>query len=201
MKLCRIVTTLDGRVRQFRQGMADERRVHATLAIKLLLKRKNHQSLVDVVAQQAHASLSPSPELRRHIIDRRNPALFHLARDTPVERRRIDNDGEVRLALVRFFNQMPIEPENLWQMAKNLGDANDRKILGVDDSLASGSPHALPAHPKEFKPTLRVSSSVLCGDSRPRLSNGAKLCRLSLGSPPQRFHELCPIHFSRSFAG
>src|SRR6202162_3104067 len=154
MKPCSIVTTLDGRVRQFRQRMAHESRVHATLAIKLLLKRKNHQSLVDVVAQQAHASLSPSPELRRHIIDRRNAALFHLARDTPVERRGINNDGEVRLAFVRFFKQMPIESENLWQMAENLSDADDRKILGVDDSVADGGAHTISAHAKEFERSL-----------------------------------------------
>src|ERR1700687_525082 len=154
MKLCSIVTTVDGRVRQFRQRMAHESRVHAALAIKLLFKRENHQSLVDVVAQQAHASLSPSPELRRHIIDRGNPALFHLARDTPVECRGINNDGEVGLAFVRFFKQMPIEPENLWQMAENLGDANDRQILRVDDSVAAGSPHTISAHAKEFERSL-----------------------------------------------
>src|ERR1700687_1222808 len=97
MKLCRIVTTVDGRVRQFRQGMADESRVNPALAIKLLLKRKNHQSLVDVVAQQAHASLSPCPELRRHVIDRGNDAPFHLPGNPPVECRRIDNDGKIWL--------------------------------------------------------------------------------------------------------
>src|ERR1700687_1309542 len=183
MKLCRIVTRLDGRVRQFRQWMADEGRVHATLAIKLLLKGKDHQGFVDVVAQPAHASLSPGPELRRHVIDRRNAALLHLPGDTPVECRGINNNGQIRLALVRLFNQMPIEPENLRQMAENLGDADDRKILGVDDRLAASSPHTISAHTEELKPTLTVSSSVLRGDSRLRLSSGAELRWVFLDSP------------------
>src|ERR1700686_5569295 len=197
MKLCRIVIAQDGRVRQFRQGMADESRVNPALAIKLLLKRKNHQSLVDVVAQQAHASLSPCPELRRHIIDRRNAALLHLTGNPPVERRGIDNDGEIRLALDRFFDQMPLEAENLREMAENLGDADNRKILAVDNSLAAGRPDGISAHAEELKPTLRVSRSFLRGDSRPRLSGGAKLRLLSLGSPPQSFHQLRPVHFPR----
>src|SRR5579864_1282174 len=208
MKLCRIVPALDCRMRQFRERMADEGRVHTALAIKLLLKGKNHQGFVDVIAQQAHTSLSPGPELRCYIIDRGNAALFHLARDTPVECRGVDNDDEIRLALVRLIDQMPIETENLRQMAENLGDADNRKILGVDDRLAPGGPHAVSAHAKEFKPALRVSSSVLCGDSLPRLSGGAKLRWVSrvgvekaaVGcpakrSPPQRFNQLRPIHF------
>src|ERR1700757_1065359 len=101
MKLCRIVPALDGRMRQFRERMSDEGRVNTAFAIKLLLKGKNHQGLVDVIAQQANASLSPCPELRRDIINRGNPALLHLPGHTPVERRGIDNDGEIRLAPVR----------------------------------------------------------------------------------------------------
>ena len=50
--------------------------------------------------------------------------------------------------LVRRANQFPIEAKNLRQMAENLSDADDGKVFGIDDNLASSSPHALPARAK-----------------------------------------------------
>jgi hypothetical protein len=37
-------------------------------------------------------------------------------------------------------------------MTEDFHDADDRQILGIDDSVAARSPHSLPAHAKEFKP-------------------------------------------------
>jgi hypothetical protein len=115
--------------------------------------------------------------------DEKRPA--HLPRHTPVKSRSINDNGQRRPLLIRCANQSPIEPKNLRQAAKNLSDANDRKILSIDNNLASGSPHAFPARAKELR-----------RDSRPRLSSGAKL-----RSPPQRINQLRAIHFARSFTG
>ena len=79
--------------------MSDEGRVDSPFAIELLLKRKNHQRFIDVVAEQPHPSLSPCPELRRNVINHGNAALLHLPRDSPVERGRVDDDGEIGFAL------------------------------------------------------------------------------------------------------
>ena len=62
-------------------------------------------------------------------------------------------------------------------MAENLSDADNGKILCVDNDVASGGAHALPASAKEFK-------------------------RLSLRRPlPQSVYQSRAIHFARSFAG
>ena len=82
------------------------------------------------------------------------------------------------------------------QATEDLRDADNRELFGVDDGVASRSPHAVSAHPEELK-----SWKGLCGDSRPRLSGGAKLRSFSLGSPLQCFNQLRPIHFPGSFAG
>src|ERR1700721_954655 len=187
--------------------MTDEGRVHSTVAIELFFKRKNHQRFIDVVAQQTHASLAPGPELRRNVIHHWNAAPLHLPRHAPVEGRRVDDDGEIRLAPVSFFDQVLIKTVDLWQMAEDFGDADDREVFRVDDGIAASSAHALSADAEEFK--LRCSCGVrglcgyrcLCGDSRPRLSSGAQLRWLSLGSPMQSINDLCPIHFPGSLAG
>ena len=82
-------------------------------------------------------------------------------------------------------------------MAENFGDADDGKIFGVDDGVASGGPHAVSADAEEFE---MVGWERLCGDSRPRLSGGAKLrgvwqtarCRASMSCAPYISPEASP---------
>src|SRR5580700_5347037 len=131
--------------------MADERRIDSTIAVKLLFKGKNHQRLVDVVTNKAHAPLAPRPELRRDIVDDRDAALLHLPRDAPVERRRIDHDCEIRLALVSFGDQMLEQSIDLRQMAQDFSNADDRKIFRVDNRIAAGSAHPLATNAEKFK--------------------------------------------------
>src|SRR5271167_3630981 len=103
--------------------MADESRIHAAVAVKLLFEGKNHQCLVDVLAQQPHPSLPPGPELRANIVDDGNPALAHLPRHSPVESGRIDNDSEVRPAPIGLSDQPVKQPIDSRKMADDLGDA------------------------------------------------------------------------------
>ena len=95
------------------EGMADEGGVDSAIAVELFFEGKNHKSFVDVFAEQAHASLTPCPELRRDVVDDGNAALFHLPRDAPVEGRRVDDDGEVGFALVGFGDQVSVQAEIL----------------------------------------------------------------------------------------
>ena len=82
---------------------------------------------------------------------RRNAALPHLSSDPPIECWGVDDDGEIRLALVSLRNQTPIQSKNLRQLAENFGDADDCEIFGVDNGVAPGSPHPVPADTKEFE--------------------------------------------------
>jgi hypothetical protein len=69
-------------------------------------------------------------------------------------------------------------------MAKNFRDADDGKISGVDHSVATRSPHAIPAHPEKFQLWVQYG---LCGRGR--------LAR----EPPQSFHQHRAVHFAGSF--
>src|SRR5579864_4535274 len=146
--------------------MADKGRVHSAISIKLLFEGEDHQRLVDVVAQKPHPPLSPCPELRRHVIDRRNSAPLHLPGDAPVEGGRVNHDREIELALVGFFDQVSIQAEDLWQVAEDLSNADDRQVFGIDHGVASGSPHALATHAKEFKATIQVDWTFGCPQMR-----------------------------------
>ncbi len=154
--------------------MADEGRIHSAVAVELFFKGKDHQRFVDVVADEAHASLAPCPELRCDVVDHRNAALLHLPGYAPVEGRRVDHDGEIGLALIGFFDQTPKQAIDFWQVAEDFGDADDGEIFRVDDRVAAGGTHAVSADAEEFK--LRVEAM-------------------------QGIDELGAVHFSGSFAG
>src|SRR5712691_4793663 len=175
--------------------MPDENSIHSPVPVKLFFKRKNYQRLIDVVTQQPHPPLPPRPKLRRNVVDHGNAALLHLPRHPPVKRGRVDDDGEIGLAPLSLGDQMPVQPVDLRQVAENLSDAYHREVFRIDNRIAASSAHALPTDTEEFE--LRS----LCGDSRPRLSSGAKLRSLSRGSPLESFDKLRAIHFSRSLAG
>src|SRR5579862_6849871 len=123
--------------------MAHERSVDATFAVKLFFEREDDQRLVDVVADQPDASLPPRPELGRDVIHGWNAALLHLPGHSPVERGGVDDNGEVRLAAVGLFNQVPIKSEDFRKMAENLGDTDDGEIFGVDHGFVARGAHAV----------------------------------------------------------
>src|SRR5580698_11318699 len=159
---------------QISQRMANKRRIHSAIAIELFFEGKNHQRLVDILAEQFHTSLAPSPELRADVVDHRNTAFAHLPRYPPVECRRVDDDCQGGTLLICRANQFPIEAENLWQMAHNLSDADDGEIFGVDDDVAPRGAHALPTCTEELERWIL---------------------------PPKRFNQLRAVHFAGGFTG
>src|SRR5208282_4255682 len=169
--------------------MADEGRVHSAIAIELFFEGKNHQRLVDILAQQLDASLPPRPKLWADVVNHSNAAPAHLPRHAPIEGRCVDDDGKRRTLLIGRTDQFSIEPKNLRQTAKNLSDADDREVFRIDNYFASSSPHALPARAEKFK------LQGLRSDSRPRLSSRANLRSFS----QQGLHQLRAIHFARGF--
>src|SRR5215469_14227675 len=152
--------------------MSDEGRINAAVSIELLFERKDDQSLIDIFADQLHAALTPGPELRRHVVHRRNSALLHLSRHAPVECRRVNHDRQIGLAAVRFIDQMLVDVENSGQMAEDLGDSYDRKVLCIYDNFASGGIHPVATYSKKIQRRIK---------------------------PTQRFNQLSAVHLPRSF--
>src|ERR1700733_6308367 len=105
--------------------MADEGRVDSAVVVELFFKGKDHQRFVDIVADKADASLAPRPELRRDVVDHGDAPLLHLPGYAPVERRGVDHDREIGLALVGLFDQMLEQAVYLGQVAEDFGDTND----------------------------------------------------------------------------
>ena len=112
-----VVGALDCGAGKFSERVADEGGVYASVAVELLFKGEDYQRFVDVVAEQANASLSPGPELRGNVVDRGDFALLHFAGYAPVKGCGIDHDGEVGLASVGFFDQVPVEAVDLREVA------------------------------------------------------------------------------------
>ena len=154
--------------------MPYKRRIHSAIAIELFFERKNHQCLVDILAQQLDASLPPRPELRADIVNNGNPVPPHLSCHPPVERRSVDDHGQCWSLLVCRSNQFFVESENFRKMAENFSDADHRQVLGVDHNLASSGPHAFSASAEEVKGWVTAS---------------------------QRLDQLRAVHFARGFAG
>ena len=140
--------------------MSDEGRIHAAIAVKLFFERENYQSLVDISAQQADASLTPCPELRANVIDDGDATLAHLASYAPVEGRRINDYGERGMAPVGLGDQLVKQAVDFGQMADDFGNADDGEVLGVDNRVASGGAHAVSAHAEKFRRRIAASQSL-----------------------------------------
>ena len=183
---------LDCGVWQLCQWMAHEGRINPTIAIELFFEREDDQSLVDVVPQQADASLAPRPELWRDVVNGGDATLFHFTRNAPVEGGGVDDNSEIGSALVSFLNQAMEEPVDLRQTTEDFGDADDGQVSGIDHRVTTDSAHALAADAEEGK-------FRRCGDSRPRLSGGAQLRWFLSGGMTQSFDQLRTIHFTGGF--
>src|SRR5882724_5165941 len=115
--------------------MSDKRRIHAVNAVEILLEGKDHKCLVDVLAEQLHSSLPPRPELRTDVVHHRNAALAHLAGHTPIKCGRVDDDGERWFSFVGGADEFAEESVDFWEMAEDLGDADNGEEIGINDEL------------------------------------------------------------------
>src|SRR6185312_6587083 len=137
--------------------MADESGIHSAVAVKLLFEWKDNQCLIDILPQQFHSALAPGPELRAHVVDHGNASLAHLARDTPIECWGVDYHHQVGPARVGLGNESVKQTPDFRQVAQNFGYAYHRQVLGLDDGVASRSPHAVSADAKELQRGVAVA--------------------------------------------
>lgn len=76
-------------------GMADERGVAAPLGKPAGLKRQAAQDVIDKAAHFFDAPTGPGPNLRRGIIEHRNPVCLGAAGNPPVKARIVDQHDRV----------------------------------------------------------------------------------------------------------
>src|SRR5205823_6441037 len=141
--LRRIFLSRNRRAGKVCQWMSHKLGIHASVTIERFFKWKNHQRFIYIFPQQPHSPLPPCPELRADIIDDRHCALLHLASNAPVESWRINNDREIGTTPASFSNQLVKQTPDFWKMAENFRDADDRKLLGIHNQIASGGAHFL----------------------------------------------------------
>src|SRR2546430_11028040 len=94
------------RRRLIRQRMADITRLQPMPAIKLLLKRKDHDHLADIFFDLLYASGAPGPYLRADEVESGNAQAMQFARQAQVEIGEVDEYSRVRLAPRGFGHQM-----------------------------------------------------------------------------------------------
>ena len=148
---CGVRVARDRWVRQLGQRMSNKCRIDSALPIKLFLEGKDDQGLVNIVAQQANASLAPGPELGCDVLDSGDTTSFHLAGDTPIEGGGVDDDGKVGPAAVSFADESFVETQDLRQMAEDFSDSDNGEILRIDNSVATGGAHAISTDSEEFE--------------------------------------------------
>ncbi len=135
-----------GRVGQRVPDIAD---IDSVLLIEILLERKDHNHLADVLPDLLDPSGTPGPHLRADKIKNGNAKAVQLARQPQVEVRKINEDGRVRLALSGFYHQMVETAADARQMRQDLYQSHHGDFIGVDQQIAACGAHLLSAHAEE----------------------------------------------------
>jgi hypothetical protein len=74
-----------------------------------------------------------------------------LPSDAPIESRRVNYHGEIRMPLVGFGDELIKQPPDSWEMAKYFRDPNYGEVLRIDHGFAADGPHAVSAYAEEFQ--------------------------------------------------
>src|SRR5438105_9509570 len=154
--------------------------LHAVPPVKFFFEREDAENFLDPLPHSADAVVAPGPKLRRDEVDHRNPAGVHLAGHAKIECWRIDDHGDIGLFWRAIHGaQQPAKFRiDFWQVAENFGHADYRQMSRLNDDVAAGGPHALPANTDELQ----------------RLIVGA-------GAAAQRHAKLRSIQIAGGFAG
>src|SRR6266481_1461488 len=129
--------------------MSNIRDFNSVLAVKLLLERKDHDHLANVFFDLLYPSSPPRPYLRTDKVEDRNSKLMKFARQTKIEFGKINENGSVRPALLRFGNELVEPSKDSRQMRDHFRQPNDRDFLSVNQQLAAGNAHRFATHTEE----------------------------------------------------
>ena len=130
--------------------MADELRTHAVLIVEALFERQQAQHQIDGFMDAARPALPPRPDLRTHVLHRRNAGGAQVARQAQIEFRRIDADEHVRPGRQEQAPNACAQTQQPRQMAQDLEQAHDGERFGGLPGLASRSLHLRAGNAEEF---------------------------------------------------
>ncbi len=129
--------------------MADEFHGHASVGVKLFFEVKDAKRFGEAAADEIHAPGAPGPELWANVIDIANAFGAQFAREAEVKTRKVGEDGERRLAAVRFVDQMTHGTDERGQALKYFGNADDGDFGIVGDDVDAGGAHLGAAHAED----------------------------------------------------
>src|ERR1700731_679457 len=110
--------------------MANVADLDAVAAVKLLLKRKDHDHLADIFLDLLHAAGAPGPYLRADKIKHRNAQPVQFAGQAQVEVGEVNQDGGVRLTACSFRDQVLESATDSRQVRQHFHQPNHRNLIG-----------------------------------------------------------------------
>src|SRR5258708_17002663 len=140
--------------------MSNNVELNSVLPVKLLLERKNHDHLANVLLDLLYTPGSPGPYLRTDKVEDRNSKPMKLARQTKIELREINEDCSIRSARLGLRNKTVKPREDSWQMRDHFRQSNDSNFLRVNQQLAAVGAHLLAAHAEERGPRRKLTQGV-----------------------------------------
>src|SRR5262245_58312498 len=92
--------------------MADELGRYAVPLVELLLERQDDEHPNDDALDLVHPAFTPGPHLRADVIHYRNADGFEAPRQPQVEVGQVEQDGELRPALLRLLHEIAHDPQD-----------------------------------------------------------------------------------------
>ncbi len=119
------------------QGMAHVVGSNPFLAIERLLERKNHQHLVDELADLSNATAPPGPHLGADVVENGDSPLLQTLREPQVKSREVDEDRGVRFALLRFVGEALHRSPERRDLPDHFQEADHGDFLELDDEVGA----------------------------------------------------------------
>ncbi len=151
---------VDSERNRIRERMTDELRRDAVLGIELRLERQHAEHEIDGVADRLHATLAPGPDLRAHVLHRRNPGVLQALGERQVEVRRVDADEHVCGQRLGPFAELAADAQQARQMRQHLGQPHDRQLFSTEPGLAARRDHLRPGDADESRVRERAACSA-----------------------------------------
>ena len=121
--------------------MPNKLRIHATLLIKGLLKRKDDQHFVNAFLHPTQSCMLPGPQLRTYEPNHRNTRAPKMLGQPEVYVGKINKHRDVGSLVPNTRNELPIAPVNMRNVPKNLGQPHNRNVLSIDNPLLASLCH------------------------------------------------------------
>jgi hypothetical protein len=120
--------------------MPDIGRIHTPFPEPGFLKREQAEQPADAVLNLADSALAPRPDLRSDQIINGYADRFQVPCQAEMEIRTVCEDRGVRRALPDHANQLPVLTIDSRKVPGHLGEAHNRKAIGVHYGFHTGLP-------------------------------------------------------------